>query len=946
MIRKTTLIIFTVSLLMYIYGDKPEVSNILVDTSSHRIIEIQYDVYNSLEKPMEIEVYLSSDGGESYTQRLSSLSGDLSEVQSGTGKVIEWDAYQELGPVEGENFRIKIVAYSHPVERYDIVVNGGSLGAVASALQAARDNADAEILLLEPTDWLGGQATSQGVSAIDNAYTTHMVDTPEYYAKDWLEFQELVKNKTQDAPGTGFAGTGACWVSRFSYDPRTGAWALEEMINQKPNITLKKMTVVKDVSTMPVFDEYGEGREITGLQIIQRSPQPGYTPFNRFLSEEIPDWYSVQDSDYFTKDVHVILPRDSEKGMVVIEGSEFGDILVLAEAKYTVGREMETEEMGEDGQLPELNERGTQSFVFTFCVTGSGEFDEGEDIKAPFPDFDAYYQQQVEDYFSLGTHSWERVWTYRRVLNAGAPWQMDTVNKDDVSMQNWYPGNDYPYGTLYKNIEESRQEKDDWQGGVMLDQIAQAEKHALAYYFYYRDIKPEEMPFDIYLLRRDDELNMMDTYSGLSKKPYFRGTRRIVGLNNFRITERFYNTRPDASFFYYDSIGIGNYPTDIHPNHEYDFGITPTILYPEPFYIPYRSLGSQNVRNLLASGKNYATTFLTNSGYRLHPIEWAAGVGSGAAAALMTQHAVTNYDLLQTELLRELQANVKKNSPISWPVQDESGKPVITGDVVINNFEMPSPGEPFLIEVYHYGSAEVKAFYQGGELESSTKRFNDRFIIEDNVIFEPLQWVRIKCYDENGNYIESLTVKPNGESLMEEGAFLLVDHSNMVIKGKEAEIMVYHPQAMSVALYVNEVQIAENSSAESGVFEFSYIFEKTGEFQVAAHCYDADNQLIEILEVTVISFADDTFVLVNRGEDVPVDTPFTIKVFHPDAHSAYIIAEDQWDRGETYNRKGNYLLWKDPGFNTPGERWIAAYCYDEHGNEIDRLIGEFTVFEE
>ena len=118
-------------------------------------------------------------------------------------------------------------------------------------------------------------------------------------------------------------------------------------------------------------------------------------------------------------------------------------------------------------------------------------------------------------------------------------------------------------------------------------------------------------------------------------------------------------TVADASFQYYDSVGIGNYPADIHPNHSSDVGIRPTISRPKPFFIPYRSLASCNVVNLLAAGKNYATTFVINSAYRLHPIEWAAGTGAGAAAALMNRDGIDNGDLLEIPRLRELQANVR-----------------------------------------------------------------------------------------------------------------------------------------------------------------------------------------------------------------------------------------------------------------------------------------------
>src|SRR5216117_243182 len=47
----------------------------------------------------------------------------------------------------------------------ELLVVGGGMGGVAAALAAAR--AGRSVLLTEETDWLGGQTTSQGVSALD-----------------------------------------------------------------------------------------------------------------------------------------------------------------------------------------------------------------------------------------------------------------------------------------------------------------------------------------------------------------------------------------------------------------------------------------------------------------------------------------------------------------------------------------------------------------------------------------------------------------------------------------------------------------------------------------------------------------------------------------------------------------------------------------------------------
>lgn len=47
------------------------------------------------------------------------------------------------------------------------MVAGGSTAALAAAITAATAAPDKMVLLTDPTDWLGGQLTASGVSAID-----------------------------------------------------------------------------------------------------------------------------------------------------------------------------------------------------------------------------------------------------------------------------------------------------------------------------------------------------------------------------------------------------------------------------------------------------------------------------------------------------------------------------------------------------------------------------------------------------------------------------------------------------------------------------------------------------------------------------------------------------------------------------------------------------------
>ena len=51
-----------------------------------------------------------------------------------------------------------------------MIIAGGSTAAFAAAVAAAEEGA--KTCLIEPTDWVGGQLTSSGVPAVDEAWHT------------------------------------------------------------------------------------------------------------------------------------------------------------------------------------------------------------------------------------------------------------------------------------------------------------------------------------------------------------------------------------------------------------------------------------------------------------------------------------------------------------------------------------------------------------------------------------------------------------------------------------------------------------------------------------------------------------------------------------------------------------------------------------------------------
>lgn len=655
---------------------------------------------------------------------------------------------------------------------FDIVINGGSFSAPAAAMAAARTNPNAEVLLIEPTDWLGGQATSQGVAAIDNSYhapanSLMASNEPAYYPEDYLDWIETMETAPPAAPGEGYSGFSG-WVSRDCFDPRTGAWALDQLVDDYANLTVMKMTVVKDVTTTPVSDAWGSGAKITSLQLIERTPIAPYVPHDDFLSTELPDWYSATNSVRFTKETHTVVPRVPAKGLVVIDASELGDVIVNAGAKYTQGREVSTETIAEDGTLPAYNDTQSMAIVYPFTMTTSNVVVNENALQAPWGGaYTTWYNARVADYFGFGGSNWRLVWTYRRLLSTGSN-SSTVINVGDVSMQNWNPGNDYRQGNwLLGKAATDLEAAGSWQGGANLSNLSQAEMHAVAWYFYLKNNKPSAPTYpstDTKFNSGADALNMMGTEHGLAKFPYIRCTRRIVGLDNFRITGRYFvNTLAagyanETSYRYFDSAGIGSYTADVRPLIG-SSGVAPAFSNVAPFYIPYRALASHNVRNLLASGKAMAQTYITNSAYRLHPIEWQSGSAAGVAAAHIWDQEITNYQLLEIARLRPYQTAVATNAPIHWAYRGEPVVPPQDGDLIVYNLQPLPTNVAYTVEAYHPTATKAEIRVNGNLLGITTTRANGRLVYNGtNLAIEAtLGNFEARMLDDDDNLLATLT---------------------------------------------------------------------------------------------------------------------------------------------------------------------------------------------
>jgi hypothetical protein len=546
-----------------------------------------------------------------------------------------------------------------PVQECEVIIVGGSTAAFAAAWSSAQEGK--LTCLLEPTDWVGGQMTTQGVSAIDFAHHEikrgsgiYDVELPakasENHSNSFMGLLKSIQSSTSNP--------GGCWVSEYCYEPlKMLDKGFKNLISSSPKLKIYYNTVVKKVTR--------KANRIEDVVGVTRHSKQG-NGYDRFLSQDLVDWYSPKESSRFAKTV-VRFKGLPGKFLVVVDASEFGDVLVLSGAPYLQG--MDEAESGE-GLLRAADTCG-QSIVYPFVMEAlATKTDEMVTANVSNP------------HYSLAGNHWSKVWTYRRLKKnpsgqvlAQDPNQSHAVYVGDLSMQNWNPGNDYLGGYIFKSKAETNAQIDDWSGGVNIQTLGRAEQHALGWYLKLKESAGAVK--DRLALNRnegvtksgDGKKGVFDTGHGLSKMPYMRDSRRSLGLDNFVLTfsdlDANRSTTAMTGKVFDDRVGTGIYISDFH---NVSGCAAPAYIessrLPLPYFIPFRALTNNEVENLLVAGKTMAQTFYANSAVRLHPIEWSSGLAAGVAASFMVDSSSTTR--LAYERVPEIQVRLRKYSPLQW----------------------------------------------------------------------------------------------------------------------------------------------------------------------------------------------------------------------------------------------------------------------------------------
>ncbi|MEJ6827938.1 MAG: FAD-dependent oxidoreductase, partial [Synechococcus sp. ArSW.bin.68] len=151
----------------------------------------------------------------------------------------------------------------------------------------------------------------------------------------------------------------------------------------------------------------------------------------------------------------------------------------------------------------------------------------------------------------------------------------------------------------------------------------------------------------------------------LAAMPYWREGRRMIGLQTVieqdllpQTTGQSIAALPLNAAGALESIAVGNYANDHHYPGS-DWPLAPKSCRwggrwsGTPFCIPYQALVSAELDNLLTADKCLSTSHMANGATRLQPLIFNVGQAAGAAAALSIRHRRPLADL-PVRLIQEL----------------------------------------------------------------------------------------------------------------------------------------------------------------------------------------------------------------------------------------------------------------------------------------------------
>lgn len=489
---------------------------------------------------------------------------------------------------------------------YDIIVAGAGTGGISAAIQAARMGAS--VLVVEPSTWIGGQATAAGVSTMDDMSRQQSGLYRELISR--LQNYYEYRNKSM----------GTCyWIpTSIAFEPHIGQEVLVNLVNDA-----RRKGTLDFLMSSEIINVNKNKNTITGVTV-------------RTLEGE---------RRYVCK--------------ILIDATEYGDMIPLCKIPYRVGNSV-SPFLNPDSMVQEIT---WPAVIHKYMPVVPDNLKPRE----PLPGYELA-KRNYESYVSADGFNFRNTFpietpvnfvshnAYRGLPDSMNPYSYDAAkeNREYITktVLNW--GNDYP-GTYAWNGRrglpiaylEDRELRKEVEREALIK--------TLHFIYYIQNELGEEWSVadDEYNSRVVPEAakNLPPEWQEIAKRmpviPYVRESRRIIGNHTLTSHELLQNSLSyrdgQTSHEFSDSIAIGGYILDLHGANtdsdmewELDERANSSIINRPrgPFQVPMNILIPKDTDGFLAAEKNLSMSRLAQGALRLQPITMMTGQAAGALAAV------------------------------------------------------------------------------------------------------------------------------------------------------------------------------------------------------------------------------------------------------------------------------------------------------------------------
>ena len=512
--------------------------------------------------------------------------------------------------------------------QYDVVVAGAGTGGSAAAIQAAR--LGARVALLEESDWVGGQMAAAGVGTMDEGNGLDSTPPSGFYA----EFLARIRSYYEQH---GKSINTCYWNLRsHCFDPMVARKVLAQMIADVNSSTNNPSNGHIDLFLQDrVTKVLSNGNTVTGVITSQ---------------------------------------HQTFRSKVLIDATEYGDVLPLTPARYRSGHSI-----GPDAQNACI-----QAITWTATIRKYSQGVPPElQMHAPPPGYDKWVDKFRHSMRADGNQvnrnlpvSFPMYAAYRAVPDLANPEDYTAANPTKITRtsMNWFDDYDVTTAVLDRATRK--------------DVICAAKLKTLSelYYLQHEGGEPlwsvaNDEGYDTEYSRANACPQIPAAYKALEYNlpqiPYVRESNRLVGETTLTGGDiRREGNGMMSVIGYTDAIAVGDYADDLHGcNSKPEFFETdlehitdlPPGFRPGPFQVPLRALIPEKVDGLLAAEKNISQSRLANGATRLQPITMLTGQAAGALAGLaVTGHVqprAVSADAVQLVLLHSGDILAREHTP-------------------------------------------------------------------------------------------------------------------------------------------------------------------------------------------------------------------------------------------------------------------------------------------